>query len=709
MTTSSAMPGKIPETPNRITDRDPKFFLSDVSAVRALLQAAVNVELFTIPLYMSAMKSIQGTHAINAQDVDYYKGRVWPGRSIGRIPGNDPRKSAEDNAAAIANQSAYNTIFSVFIDEMLHLQLASNLCATLGLPPDFNSPALQDKRYNWTCYGKDQTAIPHIIDLTDLNTPLPETGITLKELTPSQLALFMIIEQNDELAQGQLKPPGERKYPYFPEVPFKGWKAHDTETELPMFGTISWMYYCLLQYTTIEYADGMTLWEKMFAGQRDLFNSTAGTHSKAEYPKMPSQIGSASALQAQLQAIEMILAICDQGEGGISEITIKAYLAMVHETARKRGVMLARPLALLEANVVLDQFQPDAHALATDYPSFNDVGRQLPESDDVIARVDNGKIPHYDRFKLIAEQWIGNVTTWRQWHAAGNKWTAEMLTTADYDASKAPVNIPKPQQVADALNALKLNTPVSVLDNVAHGALAGITTVLSKSWSDPSVEFPFPSMVGSGDRIALFWAVYGETPTLRAATEAPVGIQNGAARVLNHACQSLSLDGSGSADCAAQATYHSCKGSNLCATQGGCGFVQSTQGGGNCSSSNVQVTGAEVGGGCGAPTSTLYSAPADNKCGGYGGCAVPISASQLYPKRQKLTMQLYKFDPDGHPVELTDASGKPVCQDINYGDSVYDTAWKAVETVRAHQNPNYTPQDTPPPATDLRIALPPST
>ncbi|ALK33785.1 ferritin-like domain-containing protein [Burkholderia plantarii] len=707
MTTSSTMLGKIPENPSQIVNRELKYFLSDVSAVRALLQAAVNVELFTIPLYMSAMKSIQGTHAINAQDVDYYKGRVWPGRSIGRIPANDPQKSAGDNAVAIANQSAYNTIFSVFIDEMLHLQMASNLCATLGLAPDFNSPALQDQRYNWTCYGADQTTIPHIIDLTDLNTPLPETSITLKELTPSQLALFMIIEQNDELAQGQLKPEGERKYAYFPEVPFDGWKAHDSETDLPMFGTISWMYYCLLQYTTIQYTDGVTLWEKMFAGQRDLFNSKAGTHPMAEYPKMPSQIGSASALQAQLQAIEMILAICDQGEGGISETTIKAYLAMVHETARQRGVMLARPVALLEANVVLDQFQPDAHALATDYPSYDDVGKQLPDSDDAIARVDNGKIPHYDRFALIAEQWIGNVTTWRQWHAAGKKWTAEMLTTADYDESKAPANIPKPQQVADALNALKLNTPAAVLDNVAQGALAGITTVLSKSWSDPSVEFPFPSMVGSGDRIALFWAVYGETPTLRAATDAPVGVQAGAARALNHACQSLSLDGSGGADCAAQATYHSCKGSNLCATQGGCGFVQSTQGGGNCSSSNVQLTGAEVGGGCGAPT--LYSAPADNKCGGYGGCAVPISASQLYPKRETLTMQLYKFDPDGHPVELTDADGNRVLQQIRYGDSVYDTAWKAVETVRAHQDPNYKPQDTPPPATDLRIALPPST
>ena len=41
----------------------------------------------------------------------------------------------------------------------------------------------------------------------------------------------------------------------------------------------------------------------------------------------------------------------------------------------------------------------------------------------------------------------------------------------------------------------------------------------------------------------------------------------------------------------------------------------------------MTIKAQSVGGGGG----TLYSAPSDNKCGGFGGCAVPISASQLYP------------------------------------------------------------------------------
>ena len=34
-----------------------------------------------------------------------------------------------------------------------------------------------------------------------------------------------------------------------------------------------------------------------------------------------------------------------------------------------------------------------------------------------------------------------------------------------------------------------------------------------------------------------------------------------------------------------------------------------------------------------------YSAPGDNKCATFGGCAVPISASQLFPKSG--TMDLF--------------------------------------------------------------------
>ncbi|WP_322092338.1 ferritin-like domain-containing protein [Paraburkholderia bannensis] len=679
-TTFLAGPGVIPPDPVQIRG-NLKNLAADMAAVRALLQAAVNVELFTIPLYMCAMKSIQGTHAINAKDVDYYKGRVWPGRSIGRVPDESEDKTGH------ANQTAYNALFSVFIDEMLHLQIAANLCSALREKPDFNSPALQDNLCNWKCYGPDQTIIPHIIDLKDLEKPAVQT-VELRDLSPEQLALFMIIEQDDELARSMLKSEFRTNDggKYFPAVPFANWTAQNTETDLPLFGTISWMYYCLLQYTTMKYEDNETLWDKMFGGQRDLFNSrtTNSSHPMAEFPLMPSRIGAAT---AHVQALQMIFGICDQGEGGIKDATILAYARMVTESG---GFKLS------SSDVVLPQYQPNEDALKTDYPSYDDTGHLLADSDDVTARVANGKKDHFERFKDL-QRTMPSIVTWRQWHAnASSKWTGSMLTTADYTPS-ASANIPTPDAVAAALNNLKQTDP-KTLDNVVQGALAGITKVLSASWSDPTVAFPMPSMVGSGDRMALFWAVYGEAPTLRQSVKQESdGV---AAATLYHACQSLSLDASGGAGCAAPSVYHSCKGSNHCATQGGCGFIQPVTGGGNCSASAVHSD-SKAGGICGAPS--LYSAPADNRCNGFGGCAVPISASQLFPDRTSQTMQLYDFDKEGTPVALPDRLK------IEYGASVYETAWHAVETVRAHRDPNYKKQAVPPAPTDLRVALPPST
>ena len=43
-----------------------------------------------------------------------------------------------------------------------------------------------------------------------------------------------------------------------------------------------------------------------------------------------------------------------------------------------------------------------------------------------------------------------------------------------------------------------------------------------------------------------------------------------------------------------------------------------------------KVAQAPAAGSTGKPTP--YSAPSDNKCATFGGCAVPISASQLYPE-----------------------------------------------------------------------------
>src|ERR1700742_1865908 len=103
--------------------RDLSYLPADMAAAKAIVQAAVNVELFTIPLYMTSLYSIQGMHQINSQGSSMYQGKLWPGLA--------PKFRPNSGSKAAENEKAFNTIFSVFIEEMLHLQLASNIATAL--------------------------------------------------------------------------------------------------------------------------------------------------------------------------------------------------------------------------------------------------------------------------------------------------------------------------------------------------------------------------------------------------------------------------------------------------------------------------------------------------------------------------------------------------------------------------------------------------
>ena len=101
------------ETEPKCKGRDLCFVDADLACVQAIAQAAINVELFTIPLYMTALYSIQGTHQINSENSTLYTGRWWPGSA----------PTAGKNLTT--NQQIFNKVYSVFIEEMLHLQLTS--------------------------------------------------------------------------------------------------------------------------------------------------------------------------------------------------------------------------------------------------------------------------------------------------------------------------------------------------------------------------------------------------------------------------------------------------------------------------------------------------------------------------------------------------------------------------------------------------------
>jgi hypothetical protein len=638
--------------------REAKYKAIDKSALYAIAQAAVNVELFTIPLYMGTLYSIQGTHQIKAKDQSYFKGRLWPGGATTANP-------------TTANEKAFNIIFSVFIQEMLHLQLAANIATAIGASPSFTSPMLQDANNGWTCYGPINTIIPHIVDLRDLKAPNNSLVVNIAALTEPQVNLFLAIEEPDAVARDNI--PKSKWDKYFPTVPFVNWNEWYTEKNLPMFGTIGALYQCYYDYLHIRYSDGTSLWQyvTVTSRQRDLFNvEVAGNHPAREYPGFEASLNSLKTIA------DMMDAITDQGEGSTLIKTV-ANLAAVEE-----------------------KFRSSDTALQQDYPSYTDDGKPAPSAD-AAARFNNDGKDHFERFQeVMGLLKQGQIVTWTDWFNAGNVWKKENLQAPDYNPDDNP-KLPTTAAIAAALNALAASdvrvANHKLISKVAAGAIAGVTTVLNEYWKsqDPNnpVAFPSPSMGGTGDRMAICWALFGEAPDLS------LGVDPIVPGKLYHACQALDFAALGNNQCGPPEVFHTCIGSNKCKAQGGCGFVQQTTGGGICS--HAAGTRGPLSAGCvyPPPSGALYSAPTDNKCGTFGGCAVPISASQVYPKSG--TMQLFDFTGSSNTPEPL---GK---MDFAQGELVHDVAYRAYLEVMKHRSK--TPPTNPPPPSDIRLAFPPST
>lgn len=630
------------------TQRRPAAYRdTDISALRAIAQAAVNVELFTIPLYMGTMYSIWGMHQVTGKENDFYENRLWPGAATTADP-------------ETPNERAFNLIFSVFIEEMLHLQIAANIASAIGVTPIFTSPALQDDRHGWTCYGPHKTVIPHIVDLRDTTHNVP---VNIAALTVEQVALFQAIEEPAAMARSNVIESAHGRY--FPTVPFPNWTPDKTEKDLPMFGTIDAMYQCFFDYMSLQYDDGdNTLFAHVFKSgsiQNDMFNfEESPGHPKREYSGFDTTVTATDPAEALAQVLDMMDAITDQGEGSV--------LDQLLEDGEDVTAVEARYLA-------------SPAAVAVDYPYYTDDG-ELTASADAEARSGTGNVDHYERFTELRAL-VADVVTWPMWHQRHGPWTANDLQTAP------PPNtygIPSTAEVADAMNRMTASrdTMHELISQAAVGTIAGITTVLDKYWAQSDVGFPTPAMNGSGDRIAICWALFGEPPDLS------LGVGDPDTSKIYHACQGLDLAIPGHY-CAAVEIYHNCRGSNMCAFQGGCGFVQKISEGGTPGAScgfalvHAKTTGHAL---------DTFSAPSDNRCASFGGCAVPMAAAQLFA--QSGTMELFDDD-SSEPFDT---------MKFAEGEKVDTVAWRAYQKVMAHRG-GETP-DAPPPPNDLRLVLVPS-
>ncbi|QUI61587.1 hypothetical protein GSF04_03455 [Pseudoalteromonas sp. A22] len=739
----------------QIKARSSEYKAADLSCLKAIAQAAINVELFTIPLYMTGLYSIQGTHQI-ADSSNLYPGRYWPGLgpTAGYIPSErlspydyDLKDRFIDSDYKLnVNEQVFNGVYSVFIEEMLHLQLASNMASKLGLTPSFTSQALIDEKFGWKCYN-NQNGIPHILDFADCTTDssklspevqayfeqifpgktLQDLRVNATELNKEQTLLFMLIEETEENAkkiiQPQfLEPDAKTKQPkYFEQAPYNWWKPDYTESDLPLFGSIGHMYLSYWDYIQIEYDDNTSLLDYALSkaeandarAQRNYFNERPDDASyQAQFPEIKGSLEKYNEHNLLKEALmNNVNAITDQGEGdGVAKMICLRWA----EESWAQNVLgkLQSADNPTHPSTVDTRFQPNEQALEHDYRSTD--GKPLSGS--ACARITNKYKDHFqiftDTMKLIVDfekpssQSDERYMTWSTWFAEGNNWNEALLDPNGGDeAAKQNPNLPCVSSVVKALNNLKLSSNIGnthqLFSQSAVGTIKGLTTALDRYWSGKTSEFPGPAMGGSGDRISICWATTGIAPDL------VTGIAPQNPNTLYHACQGMSYTNIGSDDLPPPEVYHSCKGSNDCKAQGGCGFVHSTTPGGSCG---------------GSVSTGPKSAPADNKCNNLGGCAVPISASQLFPKLsdEEYDMQLFKFNlkdnsfsaidytyPKGQQTP-TDQSTDHVLMPYKKGDAVYDIAWQAYCNANGLLNEDDEPKEKPKPS-DIRLALPPST
>ncbi|NQY65916.1 MAG: hypothetical protein HRT38_19965 [Alteromonadaceae bacterium] len=327
-----------------------------------MAQAAINVELFTIPLYMTALYSIQGTHQINSENSTLYTGRWWPGSA----------PTAGKNLTT--NQQVFNKVYSVFIEEMLHLQLTSNVASTLGFMPIFTSEALQTDQYGWKCYESGISIIPHILDFKDWKTPdepsksdLSKMTVELRAMNEIQINLFLAIEETENSAHDHLNncditiSECITRKKYFECAPFDWFTSNMTETNLPLFGSISHMYWCYWSYLEIEYSDNTSLLQRLTSIQRDQFTNKKSNQVNKQYPDIYTTIGETQLTPPELDDLKAELfnnlqAITIQGEGGRARTDNMLEMWKNKSWVKKKHKKKSKMLALRTMDQYLQNF-----------------------------------------------------------------------------------------------------------------------------------------------------------------------------------------------------------------------------------------------------------------------------------------------------------------------------------------------------------------
>lgn len=503
--------------------------------LQKLTQLAVDVELFTIPLYMTTLYSLQGTYPnpVGGQ-------AVWPGRRP------DPNSTEP-------NQLAFNVIFSVYVQEMFHLQLASNLAGLVGASFPSKSPA-SSPRFNAPVYD-GSSKIPGVVDLANTKE-YKDVKVRLGPLDENQIRLFMAIETPD----------WDTNIPQ-PTVPFTNGFPKE-------FGTIGHLYACIKEYLDLPLDDGGTLWDKIWEKFRD---SGAIQVDAFSFGATPSHVDKYDVVWGTKEEYPNMEVIFDRND--TSENARKIADLMIHAIVEEGEGQ----------DIKNDTVDPDF------VPSLADESDQ----DDAQVRMQFDQYSHFERFKQV-HQWLqgGEIVTWPEWWARRGGFDAQPWTWRDLvmapdllaqdKASKDARALRKAaEQRAEALNG-GASTRVA-LNQALNESYASMLSTLETLWSHGG-SFPLPAMQALYARVASIWAA-GAQPEFQAVKIDP--------STDLHACQGLGPDAHGGDTCAT-AVIHTCSTTNSCKNQGGCGYPNTKQG--NPGIPNVNS--CKGMGGCGAPIPT---------------------------------------------------------------------------------------------------------
>jgi len=500
------------------------FGSADAQLLKQHLQALVQVEFLTIPLYLTAVYSF--TDAALAYSPD---GKSTP------------------------LYDAQQEVLSVAVQEMLHLQLASNLCNAFGVTPEIPQLAVA---------AGQVIVVPHLEPTP--GTPFTTTIGNLPAVLPTLIAI-------EKPAPGDFPPPNS-------QVIYKSIADlyHATLTLLNRY---------LLAYANLDNADDPHFQPSHLQVNYATFKST--------YPGIPT-------IDARSDVGTVANAVTDQGEGGLvaasagRRYSSAASGEVLPQFQPVAGSRFARWGALSHYQRFLDVQTVIANiaAGATSQIAPSPGNPYLPSGQPMFY------LPNGERSADLPS-WAPAAAVLQQ--AASTIWS--FLTDAMQNGFASGTLQPNSGQTSstpgfnDAMLAFKYITPMLWQwgQVIGYQYTSGVTPQQTQQAMDQA------------DPLSLFhWDA--TTAQLRAQW-AQQNLELNACQGLNQ-CSGRGWGGiataKGNGACAT-ADLHTCGGNNDCSAQGGCGFLSSVTGGGLLNAVDQWVPSENVGaatGGCQSPIGT---------------------------------------------------------------------------------------------------------